>query len=196
MYNEPYELKHYGTPRHSGRYPYGSGKRPYQSFKKVFISGSSKTQSKDSEYYRPKLSKEITKQIDNHIKEGNTVLVGDAPGIDRQVQDYLKNKKYKNVVVYATGENPRYISDKKWNVKNVDTKGYKEGTKEFNRQKDIAMTNDSDIGLSIILENGGASATRNNINRLINQNKDVKVYMLQSNKKDHWVEDIIKEISK
>ena len=24
------ELYHYGTPRHSGRYPYGSGKRPYQ----------------------------------------------------------------------------------------------------------------------------------------------------------------------
>lgn len=25
------ELKHYGTPRHSGRYPWGSGKEPYQS---------------------------------------------------------------------------------------------------------------------------------------------------------------------
>ena len=24
------ELMHYGTPRHSGRYPYGSGERPYQ----------------------------------------------------------------------------------------------------------------------------------------------------------------------
>lgn len=25
------ELVHYGTPRHSGRYPYGSGERPFQS---------------------------------------------------------------------------------------------------------------------------------------------------------------------
>ena len=24
------ELQHYGTPRHSGRYPWGSGKNPYQ----------------------------------------------------------------------------------------------------------------------------------------------------------------------
>ena len=24
------ELYHYGTPRHSGRYPWGSGKNPYQ----------------------------------------------------------------------------------------------------------------------------------------------------------------------
>ena len=28
--NDVNELYHYGTPRHSGRYPYGSGKRPYQ----------------------------------------------------------------------------------------------------------------------------------------------------------------------
>ena len=25
------ELAHYGTPRHSGRYPWGSGDNPYQS---------------------------------------------------------------------------------------------------------------------------------------------------------------------
>lgn len=30
MFYEDY-LYHYGTPRHSGRYPWGSGKRPYQS---------------------------------------------------------------------------------------------------------------------------------------------------------------------
>ena len=24
------ELYHYGTPRHSGRYPWGSGENPYQ----------------------------------------------------------------------------------------------------------------------------------------------------------------------
>ena len=24
------ELEHYGTPRHSGRYPWGSGENPYQ----------------------------------------------------------------------------------------------------------------------------------------------------------------------
>ena len=27
---ETNELKHYGTPRHSGRYPWGSGDAPYQ----------------------------------------------------------------------------------------------------------------------------------------------------------------------
>ena len=26
------ELEHYGTPRHSGRYPWGSGDNPYQRY--------------------------------------------------------------------------------------------------------------------------------------------------------------------
>ena len=28
---DPTYLIHYGTPRHSGRYPWGSGENPYQS---------------------------------------------------------------------------------------------------------------------------------------------------------------------
>lgn len=32
------ELKHYGTPRHSGRYPWGSGENPYQRTGRNFIS--------------------------------------------------------------------------------------------------------------------------------------------------------------
>lgn len=162
--------------------------------KKVFISGSSKTQTKESPYYRKKLPAPIRRQIKDYIKSKSHILVGEAPGIDRQVQQYLKSKRYKNVTVYTTGDTPRYMANKKWKVKNVDTKGYKPDTKEFNRQKDIAMTNDADSGLSVILENGGASATRNNVKRLISQNKDVKVYMLQSKSKDDWVSDISKEI--
>lgn len=30
MFNDDLELMHYGTPRHSGRYPWGSGENPYQ----------------------------------------------------------------------------------------------------------------------------------------------------------------------
>ena len=41
------------------------------------------------------------------------------------------------------------------------------------------MTKVSDIGLAIILDEG-AKATRKNIQRLIEQNKDVKVYELSS----------------
>lgn len=160
-----------GSLTAAGRARYGSGK-------KVFVSGSSKTQDKTSGYYRKKLPDNIRSAIDRKMKNGDTILVGDAPGIDRQVQDYLKKNKYKHVNVYATGDEPRYLANKKWETKLVDGAGHEPGTPEFNRQKDIAMTNDADEGIAVVLDKGGAKATRNNVDRLIEQNKDVDIYKL------------------
>ncbi len=182
-------LAHYGIKRKSGRYAYGSGKRPNQHDEKVFISGSSKTQFKDSGYYRKSLDKRLKSEIDSYIDNGNKILIGEAPGIDRQAQNYLKKKGYKNVVVYTTGDKPRYLADKSWKIKKVDPKDYEPGTPEFLRQKDIAMTNDANKGLAVVLENGGAGATRNNVQRLINQNKDVKVFQLASTG-DSFIDDL------
>jgi hypothetical protein len=162
-----------GSLTSAGRARYGSGK-------KVFVSGSSKTQDKNSGYYRKKLPDNIKSAIDSKMKNGDTILVGDAPGIDRQVQDYLKKNRYKHVTVYATGDSPRYSANKKWNTKLVDSKGYEPGTPEFNRQKDIAMTNDADEGIAVVLDKGGAKATRNNVDRLIEQNKDVQIFQITS----------------
>lgn len=160
-----------GSLTSAGRARYGSGK-------KVFVSGSSKTQDKNSGYYRKNLPDTVRRAIDSKMKNGDTILVGDAPGIDRQVQDYLKKNKYKHVTVYGTGDNVRYSANKKWETKLVDSKGYEPGTPEFNQQKDIAMTNDADSGIAVILNKGGAKATRNNVDRLIEQNKDTFIYQL------------------
>jgi len=161
----------------------------------VFISGSVKTGFEDSGYYRKELPATIRKQIDKHISKNHNIIVGEAPGIDSQVQDYLKANNYANVKVYTSYKQPRYKADADWETINVDTKGHSEGTKEFLREKDIAMTTDADEGLSVILENGGAGATRNNVIRLIEQKKKVKVYMLKSDQQaDEWVKDILKEI--
>lgn len=158
-----------GSLTSAGRARYGSGR-------KVFVSGSSKTQDKTSGYYRKKLPSNIKSAIDSKMKNGDTILVGDAPGIDRQVQDYLKKNKYKHVTVYATGDEPRYLANKKWETKLIDGAGHKPGTPEFNRQKDIAMTNDADEGIAVVLDKGGAKATRDNVDRLVKQNKDVSIY--------------------
>lgn len=160
-----------GSLTSAGRARYGSGK-------KVFVSGSSKTQDKNSGYYRKNLPDTVRRAIDSKMKNGDTILVGDAPGIDRQVQDYLKKNKYKHVTVYATGDSPRYSANKKWDTKLVDSKGYEPGTPEFNRQKDIAMSKDADSGIAVVLNKGGAKATRDNVERLIEQNKDVDIFQL------------------
>lgn len=157
--------------------------------KTVFISGSSKTQSKDSEYYRRELPKSIKSEMENHIKKGNKIIVGDAPGIDRQVQNYLKKRKYSNVEVYGPGKQVRYVANKKWKTNPIDAPEFETGSKEWLAKKDIAMTNAADLGLAIVLDEG-AKATRKNVERLISQNKNVKVYELNKGGKqyDRWTD--------
>ena len=128
------------------------------------------------------------------MSENKTILVGDAPGIDRQVQDYLKSKKYKNVEVYGPGnKDVRYQADKSWK-KNLIDSNYEEGSKEWLAAKDIAMSDSADEGLAVILDKGGAKATRNNVRRLIEANKNVDVYELseENEKLDKWIENIKK----
>lgn len=150
-------------------------------FKTTFISGSSKTQNPDSPYYRKSLPKSIRNEIDGYMKSGDKIVIGDAPGIDRQVQDYLKSKGYKNVEVYGPGKGSvRYSADKDWSTKTIDSGTYKPDSDEWRAEKDEFMSKIADRGLAIVLENGGAGATRDNIDRLIDRNKEVKVYELDS----------------
>ena len=152
----------------------------------TFISGSSKTQNPESPYYRKELPKAIRTKIDSYMKSGDRIVIGDAPGVDRQVQDYLNSKNYKNVEVYGPGKRVRYSANSKWKTKTVDSGKYKPDTDEWRAEKDIFMSNIADRGLAVVLENGGAGATRDNVQRLINNNKDVYVYEL-STKGDKWI---------
>lgn len=197
-------LAHYGVGHldggNSGRYKWGSGKNPKQregSGKRVFVSGSSKTQDKESGYYRRKLPKDVRAELDAKMKNGDTILVGDAPGIDRQVQDYLKKKHYKNVEVFSPGyKDARYIADKKhWYNYNVDVPWAEEGSPEWLAGKDKVMAEVADEGIAVILDNG-AAATRKNVGRLFLEGKDVSVYELSGVKEDmdRWVDQNGKEI--
>lgn len=154
---------------------------------KLFVSGSSKTQDKNSKYYRKKLPKEVRKVIKENIKNGGNFIVGDAPGIDRQVQNYLKKKKYDDVEVYGPGKQVRYIADKRWKSNPIDAQEYEEGSKDWLAKKDKAMTDASTRGLAIVLDNG-SSATRKNIARGQIQGKRTDVYRLSSGgkQKDSW----------
>ena len=151
----------------------------------LFISGSSKTQTEGGPYYRKQLPKEVRKEINSAMKSGKTIIVGDAPGIDRQVQDYLNSKAYQNVEIYGPGKSVRYSANSKWKTNPIDSGKYKPDTDEWRAEKDIIMSMTADEALAIVLENGGAGATRDNIRRMIDQNKDVKVYEL-STAGDRW----------
>ena len=143
----------------------------------LFVSGSSKTQDKNSEYYRKKLPKQVRSELKKSIKNRDTILVGDAPGIDRQVQQYLKRKRYKNVEIYGPGTKVRYSANKKWKTNPINAPQYEPMSPEWLREKDIAMTNRATKGLAVTLDEG-SKATRNNVQRLIDQYKNVTVYEL------------------
>lgn len=163
--------------KHGPPYPIGSSPR------KVFISGTSKIKLKDSEYYRKSLPKEITSKIDSYMKDNNHILIGDAPGIDTEVQKYLAKKGYRNVTVYTISKDkPRSYWDDGhlgWGIKNV------EGTEQVD--KDKAMSKDAHTGFAVILEDG-AKATRNNIKRMDDMGKDVDVFQLNRDGIDFFIE--------
>ena len=159
---------------------WGIRKAPGSSGRRSFISGSSKTQDRSSPYFRRRLPKDLRKYINKGIKNGDTFIVGDAPGIDRQVQDYLKRKHYSAVDVYGPGKKVRYSADPKWKTHPIDSK-YPEGSKQWLAKKDREMARDSTQGYAVVLDHGGASATRKNISRMHNANKHMRVYELNPN---------------
>ena len=121
------ELYHYGTKRHSGRYPWGSGNRPFQR----------EVDSKDSrkianELYSTGIKKEpiITKNVQNAVRETNAHMYGlehrlkTLNSIDRKIQTDSIEKSVslkdsanniKDVVRYTT------ISSNNDFVKNYNT---------------------------------------------------------------------------
>ena len=155
----------------------------------LFISGSSKTQDKASEYHRSRLPKVIRAEIDQAIQKGTKIVVGDAPGIDRQVQNYLKRQKYDNVEIYGPGQKVRYSANKKWKTHPIDAPEFEVGSPEWLAKKDRLMAEIATKGLAIVLDEGGSKATRKNVERLINSHKDVKVYELSKlgKKNDIWI---------
>ena len=172
-------LMHYGIP--------GMRWGVRRSRETLFVSGSSKTQDPLSGYYRRKLPRKIRKELKNAMRNGSNIIVGDAPGIDRQTQDYLNKKHYGNVVVYGPGKKVRYSANKTWKTRPIDAPEYKEGSKRWLAKKDIAMTNDATRGLAVVLDEG-AKATRHNVSRLQRQHKNVKVYELSKHgkRRDRW----------
>lgn len=165
-------LQHYGVKGMR----WGVRKAPGSSGKRTFVSGSSKTQDKASPYYRRKLPKYVRQQLKAGMRNGDSFIVGDAPGIDRQVQDYLKKKHYPAVDVYGPGKKVRYSADQNWKTHPIDSK-YPEGSEQWLAKKDRVMTKDATDGLAVIL-NKGSSATKNNITRMQKSRKPMKIYEL------------------
>lgn len=89
------ELKHYGTPRHSGRYPWGSGENPYQS-NKNFLAYAAKLRSEGLS------EKEISQGLGmsiNEFRNRRTLAIAENRRDDVAQAWKLKEKGYSNVAI-------------------------------------------------------------------------------------------------
>ena len=137
---------------------------------KVFISGSISIK------ILPKVAKE---KLDSIIEKNLTVLVGDANGVDKLIQEYLRNKSYQNVYVYYAGSSIRN-NLANWHVVNVPSNLT---GRALYTQKDKKMALDADYGMMIW--DGKSQGTKANIDEMSKYGKHF--YVIQNDNSVRFV---------
>jgi len=134
---------------------------------KVFIGGSRKVS---------RLSAEVQQRLDRVINKCLPVLIGDANGVDKAVQQYLKERKYAQVEVFCMeGECRNNLGD--WPTRSISALNNKRDFSYFTT-KDKVMAEEASVGFMIW--DGKSIGTLTNIFRLIDRNKKVVVYTVPS----------------
>ncbi len=136
---------------------------------KVFFGGSRKV---------GRLNKEMKERADNIISSGYKILLGDANGADRAMQDYLFQKSYSNVEVFCAGNICRNNVGK-WPVRAVEIK---KSTRNFQYYavRDSKMSEEADYGF--MLWDGKSKGTLNNVLNLLELRKSALVYLTLNQK--------------
>lgn len=132
---------------------------------KVFIAGSR---------HLPRLSKDMKHRIDNIVDRGFTVILGDANGADKAVQQYLNERGYRSVIVFCTeGSCRNNVGD--WSTRAVPAANPTRKDFAYYRAKDQAMVKEADYGL--MLWDGQSRGTLANIVGLVQRRRPLVVYV-------------------
>lgn len=132
----------------------------------VFIGGSRKIS---------RLNSAIQNRIDCIISKKFKILVGDANGADKAVQTYLHDKHYNAVEVFCAEKKCRNNVGN-WMIREIDASGRKGF--DFYAAKDQAMAEEASYGFMIW--DGESSGTLMNVQRMIDKNKKVALYISTS----------------
>ena len=119
-----------------------------------------------------RLNRAVEERTDNILSNGYMILVGDANGADKAMQQYLAGKKYRNVLVFCMGDMCRNNIGS-WRTRNIHVDRSK---RDFNyySAKDAIMSHEADYGF--MLWDGKSKGTLNNMLNLCEGNKKVLVY--------------------
>ncbi|MGB7217797.1 MAG: hypothetical protein WBD07_03215 [Vicinamibacterales bacterium] len=132
---------------------------------KVFIAGSRSVS---------RLDDALKQRLDRIVAEQHEVLVGDANGADRAVQQYLADRQYQTVTVYCTGGHCRNNVGG-WKTVPVEAPAGVRGGFDFYAAKDREMAAHATHGL--MLWDGESRGTLTNIKNLVRDNRPVVVYL-------------------
>jgi hypothetical protein len=129
---------------------------------KVFIGGSRAVS---------KLNAIIRVRLDDFMKRGCAVLIGDASGADKAVQQYFAKHDYRNVTVFCMQECRNNIGA--WPTRNIERPSDR---KDFNyyAAKDFVMFQEAQCGM--MLWDGKSKGTLQNILNMIGAEKRTLVY--------------------
>lgn len=129
----------------------------------VFISGSRNIS---------RLNKEIKDRLKNVITQRFEVVVGDANGADKAVQQFLLDENYIHVTVFCSGNACRNNVGN-WKVSKIEVDQKLKG-RDFYTKKDKEMAEVADYGF--VLWDGKSPGSYSNIMELLKRNKKALVY--------------------
>ncbi|MBB3460665.1 hypothetical protein [Rhizobium sp. BK377] len=115
----------------------------------------------------------FVEKLDSLIAANLAVVVGDANGVDKAVQEILDDRGATNVTVYCSGKVPRNNLGN-WPVKEIYSSA-EPGTKAFFTAKDVAMAEIAELGL--MLWDAKSTGTLNNVIELTRRGKKSVVFV-------------------
>lgn len=113
----------------------------------------------------------ICDKLDDLIRRNCTILVGDANGADKAVQQHMAIRSYRNVIVYCMDECRNNLGN--WSTNRVSIPGARKDFSYY-AAKDFAMAQDARCG--VMLWDGKSKGTLNNIQQLVSAGKKTLVY--------------------
>jgi hypothetical protein len=119
-----------------------------------------------------RLAPAVRARLDTIIQKGFPVIVGDANGADKAMQNYLFDKGYDHVEVFCSGTTCRNNVGL-WRTRQIETDPHERGF-QFYAAKDRVMAREADFGLMIW--DGKSTGTLLNVLRLLRHDKKVVLY--------------------
>lgn len=129
---------------------------------KIFIGGSRAVS---------KLNQVIRARLDDFVRRGDSILIGDANGADKAVQQFFAERHYPNVEVFCMEECRNNIGS--WPIRSITPPGSRKDFSYYSA-KDVVMAQEA--GCGVMFWDGKSKGTLQNILNLIAAGKRTLVY--------------------